>query len=226
MRRFVGTSLQQINTEPRLSTRNGVGLPVALRLLFLFVGKLARAGSLIQGTTMHTLARTVLLIGLMATTAGATSSAETRAQHESFKRTHLSDLASRRGANHRVWDRLIEIAIADEDREVITAILASRPLHDPGQPLALYRFDVYSLYRAKPELVVDVAREHFDGNLDCAVDLLVPQSQIVSIHDVMNVARRTETPSPTLRAFIARAREHYARISEGEDSNLKLEACW
>lgn len=144
-----------------------------------------------------------------------------------FKREHLGHLTSRRGANHRVWDELIRIAVQHEDREVLDAMLTSRRNHDPGSPLALYRFDMYSVYRAKPEFFINTAARHFHGNIDCAVDLLVPDSQIISYPDVEGIARGNGShPSPALRAFIRRAREHYARISRGEGSNLKLEACW
>ncbi len=144
-----------------------------------------------------------------------------------FKQQHLKNLGERTGRNNKVWDEFIRMAAQYEDREIMAALFRAR-VRETGQPLAQYRYDLFSVFRANPGFFAQSAHDHFGGNLDCAVDLLVPQSQVLAFHDVEAAAKRaTKNPATEgmLDKFMVRAREHHARLASNQ-SDLKLDTCW
>src|SRR5579859_559953 len=85
--------------------------------------------------------------------------------------------------NDQVWDRAVKAALEGQDGPGMDAIWSARVRQD-GPTLARYRFDLFGIFRARPAFFVASASRHFRGNLDCAVDLLVPDTQVLEFHDV------------------------------------------
>lgn len=145
-----------------------------------------------------------------------------------FKKANIATpLAQRAGANAKVWDEFVRIAGQYEDPEVMAAILRAHAVTEPsGQPMAQYRFDLFSVFRANPNFFVRQANGFYRGNLDCAVDLLVPPSGVLPFFEVEDAAKKVKKPDRLLTKFLKRAREHDARNRASQASNLNLEGCW
>ena len=146
-----------------------------------------------------------------------------------FKQENIkSPLPKREGAANRVWDEFVRMAPQYEDRDIMKALFAARSTAvGAGQTLAQYRFDLFSVFRANPGFFVQVANEHYKGNLDCAVDVLVPQSEVLPFYEVEDAAtRRGKKGDVLLAQFMKRAREYHATMAVSGDSTLRIEKCW
>lgn len=145
-----------------------------------------------------------------------------------FKKANIgTPLAQRAGTNSKVWDEFVRIAGQYEDADVMNAIFRARHATElSGQPMAQYRFDLFTVFRASPNFFVRTASQHYKGNLDCAVDLLVPPSGVLPFFEVEDAAKKVKKADPLLTKFLKRAREHDARNRASQDPNLELEGCW
>lgn len=146
-----------------------------------------------------------------------------------FKQENLrAPLPERAGSANRVWDEFVRMAPLYEDRDILKALFSARATTlGGGQTAAQYRFDLFSVFRANPGFFVRGANEHFAGNLDCAVDILVPQSEVLPFYEVEDAAtKRGKKDDVLLGQFMKRSREYHASIATTGDSALRLEKCW
>jgi hypothetical protein len=144
-----------------------------------------------------------------------------------FKKANIgTPLTERDGANSKVWDEFVRMAGEYEDTDVMNALFKARVGSEgSGQPLAAYRFDLFSVFRANPNFFARAANAHYAGNLDCAVDLLVPASGVLPFYEVENAAKKVKKPDALLTKFMTRAKEHDATLRAQKESTLKLEGC-
>jgi len=136
-------------------------------------------------------------------------------------------LPLRFGGGNLAWDQAVASASKKADAESLRTILRSRP-QGGGFHLATYRYDLYKVFRARPAFFLFTARTHYQGNLDCVLFDLVPDSRLIPYEDLKEPLREAAgTGDAQIARFQAAAMLRYSALQSGkEPGKLDVRSCY
>lgn len=107
-------------------------------------------------------------------------------REQKFKKDYLYKLAARKGyKGNKAWDKFISMAKETGDKEVIKFLL-SIPIFE-GVELVTYSKDLFSIFKARPQLFMTSSLEVYKKNYDCMVYQFGREPEVIYKSDLKSL---------------------------------------